>query len=113
VGAAARLARFAGGSLIGIGIGSAAAFFLAPESGDGLRHKLRVRLGQAKLAGREAEAAMTAELARRFRERVNDPGALVGAESEARQRVDGAADALRAIEASGPTSRSATLPPGA
>jgi gas vesicle protein len=94
-----RLARFGGGGLLGAGIGGVAAYFLAPVSGETLRHRLTERLARAKLAGREAEAAKTADLVRRFRERVNDPAALATEESTARLKVTAAADELRAVQA--------------
>ena len=99
MGATRRLVRFGTGSLVGAGLGSAAALLLAPASGDSLRQRLRSRLAHARLAGVEAEAAKTSELVRKFRERVNDPSALSAEESAARLKVDQMAVLVRAIDA--------------
>ena len=87
MGAVRRLVRFAAGGLAGATLGGAAAFLLAPESGEDLRNRLRERLRQVRLAGLEAQAAKTEELVRRFRDTVNDPGALTETEIEARERM--------------------------
>ena len=87
MGAAARLVRFTGGGLVGAMLGGAAAFLLAPESGEDLRHRLRERLRQVRLAGLEAQAAKTEELVRRFRDTVDDPQALTETEIDAREKI--------------------------
>ena len=94
MGAGRRLVRFGGGSLLGAGLGGAAALLFAPGSGDDLRQRIRERLRLAKLAGAEAQAAKTEELVRRFRATVDDPDAL--AEAAARARAAATAAGLAA-----------------
>lgn len=82
-----RLTRFAGGGLLGAGLGAAVAILFAPESGSDLRRHLRERFRRAKLAGLQAQASKTDELVLKFRETVNDPDALADKEAEAHERI--------------------------
>ena len=88
----ARVVRFGLGGVLGAAVGGGAAFLFAPQSGDELGGKVRRRLADARLAGAEAEAAKEQELIARFRQAVNDAGALRADEVAAQAAV---ADASR------------------
>lgn len=94
MGAGKRLVRFGSGSVLGAGIGAAAAILFAPQSGDEMTGRLLDRLRQARLAGAEAKAAKEDELIRKFRGEVDDPTAL--RDEEAKVRVE-AAEAVAAV----------------
>jgi len=87
-----RLVKFGVGGAVGAAVGGAAAFVVAPQSGDELTGKLRQRLADARLAGAEAKAAKEQELIGRFRQSVNDTSALKANEMAAQAAV---ADATR------------------
>ena len=76
MGAMKRLAKFAGGSVIGATVGAVTASLFAPENGNDLQRRLRDRVRRAKVAGVVAKAEKEEELIRRFRGSVNDPNAL-------------------------------------
>lgn len=98
MGAGKRLVRFGSGSVLGAGIGAAAAILFAPQSGDEMTGRFLDRIRQARLAGAEAKAAKEDELIRKFRAGVNDPGALQKEETKARLE---AAEAVNAVAAAG------------
>jgi gas vesicle protein len=82
MGVLSRAFKFALGAAAGAGVGATAALLLAPESGQDLQRKLRERIRAARLAGEEAKAKKEAELIRKFRGEVSDPGALREVEAE-------------------------------
>jgi gas vesicle protein len=84
MGAGKRWLKFAGGGLVGAGVGSVIAALLAPRSGEELKGKIADRLRETKIAGTEAKAAKEAELIQKFRAGVGDPGALQDKESQIR-----------------------------
>ena len=98
MGAGKRLMRFGSGSVLGAGIGAAAAILFAPQSGDEMTGRFWDRIRQARLAGAEAKAAKEDELIRKFRAGVNDPVALQ--EEETKSRLE-AAEAMNAVAAAG------------
>lgn len=89
-----RLITFASGGLLGAAIGTATAVLWAPRSGAELKGRILDRIRQVQLAGAEAKAAKQDELIRKFRQLVEDPGAL--REEEAKLRGE-AARAFAAI----------------
>ena len=72
-----RLVKFGVGSVIGAGIGAAVGTLTAPDDGESFQASIRRRLRDAKDAGTQAQADKQAELIRRYRGVVEDPGALV------------------------------------
>ena len=84
MGAMRRLVRFGRGSLIGAGLGTAAAILFAPQSGDELKGRFIDRLREVRLAGAQAKAAKENELIQRFRAGVEDPEALRAEEEASR-----------------------------
>lgn len=89
-----RLISFLSGSLLGAAVGTAVAVLRAPQSGAELRGRIIDRVHQIQLAGAEAKAAKEDELIQKFRQEVEDPGAL--RDEEAKRRVE-AAQAVAAI----------------
>jgi gas vesicle protein len=77
-----RVAVFGIGGIVGSGIGAAVASFLAPQSGQQLQQSVTDLIGEAKVAGEQAQAETEARLKQRFREQVNDPAAFTGANSK-------------------------------
>lgn len=80
MGMVARLVKFGVGSVIGAGIGAAVGTLTAPADGESFQSSIRTRLRDAKAAGKQAQAEKQAELIRRYRGVVEDPGALVDEE---------------------------------
>jgi len=83
-----RIGSFIVGGLFGAAVGAAAAMVMAPQSGPQLRREIEQRLGQAKVAGLEAQRSTEEELIRRFRAETNDPDAL--RDEETQMRVEAA-----------------------
>jgi gas vesicle protein len=67
VNALMRIANFAGGALLGTAIGSAAAAFLAPQSGPELQQFIRERIDEAKRAREAAEKETQERLWEKYR----------------------------------------------
>lgn len=76
-----RLVKFGGGALFGAAVGAIVATLFAPQSGAALQTQTRDLIGEAKRQGDLAQAETTQSLARRFREKVNDPNALTPRET--------------------------------
>jgi gas vesicle protein len=83
-----RIGSFLAGGLFGAAMGAAAALLVAPQSGNQLRREIEQRVGQAKVAGLEAQRSTEEELIRRFRAETNDPDAL--RDEETQMRVEAA-----------------------
>ena len=94
MGAAKRLLKFGGGSLLGAAVGTAVAMLWAPQSGDELKGRISDRFRQARLAGAEAKVEREDELIHKFRAEVNDPDALRGEEAKVRGEASQAVAAL-------------------
>jgi gas vesicle protein len=70
------LAKFVAGGAIGAVIGAGVATILAPQSGDELQEKIRIRIEEGKAARAEAEERARRELEEEFRQKVGDPTAF-------------------------------------
>lgn len=84
MGVLGRIGAFITGGLLGAGVGAAIALLKAPQSGDEFRDSVERRVGQAKVAGLEAQVRTEEELIRRFRAETGDPSALRDAETQSR-----------------------------
>ncbi|MCO5217047.1 MAG: YtxH domain-containing protein [Thermomicrobiales bacterium] len=69
--------KFIVGSAVGVAIGAAAGALAAPKSGEEFQTETNAFLNSVKEEGEAARVAAEAEVAQRFRERVNDPKAFV------------------------------------
>ncbi len=68
--------KFVVGSAVGVAIGAAAGALAAPKSGEEFQTETNAFLNSVKEEGEAARVAAEAEVAQRFRERVNDPRAF-------------------------------------
>lgn len=68
--------KFVVGSAVGVAIGAAAGALVAPKSGDELQAETNAFLTNVRDEGEAARVAAEAEVAARFRDRVNDPKAF-------------------------------------
>ena len=79
-----RIASFLAGGVFGAAVGAAAAYLIAPQSGNELRNEIEQRFDQARVAGLEAQARTEEELIRRFRTETGDADALRDEETQMR-----------------------------
>lgn len=87
--------------MLGAVLGGMVAYLFAPQSGSELTGKVRGRLDDVRIAGEQAKLDKQRELINRFRETVNDPSALAGAEAKAAEALKARMEAALRARASG------------
>lgn len=70
------LARFLAGSALGATVGATIGLLMAPKSGAELQADTNTYINTVKAEGEKARQETEAQLAERFRQRVNDPTAF-------------------------------------
>lgn len=78
-----RIVGFGTGGVLGAALGGVVAYLFAPQSGKELTEKVQGRLDEMRIAGAQAKLEKQRELIGRFRETVEDPTALAGADAKA------------------------------
>lgn len=87
--------------MLGAVFGGMVAYLFAPQNGSELTGKVRGRLDDVRIAGAQAKLDKQRELISRFRETVNDPGALAGADAKAAEALKVRMEAALRARASG------------
>lgn len=70
------LVKFAAGSVLGATLGATIGLLMAPKSGDQLQAETAARIDLMKTEGERARQEAEAQMAERFRQKVDDPSAL-------------------------------------
>lgn len=70
------LIKFAAGSALGATLGATIGLLMAPKSGEQMQAETAALVTTMKTEGERARQEAEAQMAERFRAKVNDPGAL-------------------------------------